>query len=129
MLKRFGDNAPKESAMRADNLETEGDGDGAATWRRITDAVVQLANTTPTGRCTDRRRRRPGQLRSTSSHVISRPDMVARLRMRGFHPRALVSSVPLALMPVARETRQPSLVFEPRPTSGSATLGTGFRCP
>jgi hypothetical protein len=49
MLKRFGDNAPKESAARADNLETEGDRDGAATWHRITDAVEQLANTTPTG--------------------------------------------------------------------------------
>ena len=49
MLKRFGDNAPKESATRAGNLETEGDRDGAATWRRITDAVEQLANPTPTG--------------------------------------------------------------------------------
>ena len=49
MLKRFGDNAPKESAARAGNLETEGDCGGAAIWRRITDAVEQLANTTPTG--------------------------------------------------------------------------------
>ena len=49
MLKRFGDNAPKESAARAGNLETEGDREGAATWRRITDAVEQLANPTPTG--------------------------------------------------------------------------------
>jgi len=49
MLKRFGDDAPKESSTRAGNLETEGDRDGAATWRRITDAVEQLANTTPTG--------------------------------------------------------------------------------
>ena len=49
MLKRLGINAPKESPARADNLETEGDRDGAATWRRITDAVEQLANTTPTG--------------------------------------------------------------------------------
>ena len=49
MLKRFGVNAPKESATRADYLETEGDRDGAATWRRITDAVEQLANPTPTG--------------------------------------------------------------------------------
>jgi hypothetical protein len=48
MLKRFGDNAHKESARRTGNLE-KGDGDGAATWRRITDAVEQLANTTPTG--------------------------------------------------------------------------------
>jgi hypothetical protein len=49
MLKRFGDDAAKESAARAGNLETEGDRDGAATWRRITDAVEQLANPTPTG--------------------------------------------------------------------------------
>ena len=39
----------KESAARADNLETEGDRDGAAIWRRITDAVEQLANPTPSG--------------------------------------------------------------------------------
>ena len=49
MRRRFGEIAPEESAMRAGNLETEGDRDGAATWRRITDAVEQLANTTPTG--------------------------------------------------------------------------------
>lgn len=49
MLKRFGDKASTENAMRAGNLETEGDRDGAATWRRITDAVEQLASTTPTG--------------------------------------------------------------------------------
>jgi hypothetical protein len=49
MLKRFGDNAPKESDARAGNLETEGDCDGAAIWRRITDAVEQLAKSTPTG--------------------------------------------------------------------------------
>ncbi len=54
MLKRFGDNAPKESAARAGNLETEGDRDGAATWRRITDAVEQLANPTRPAQCTDR---------------------------------------------------------------------------
>jgi hypothetical protein len=29
--------------------KTEGDRDGAAIWRRITDAVEQLANPTPTG--------------------------------------------------------------------------------
>ncbi len=48
MLKRFGVIALRESATRADYLETEDDHDGAATWRRITDAVEQLANTTPT---------------------------------------------------------------------------------
>ena len=49
LLMRFGDDAPKEIAARAGNRETEGHRDGAATWRRITDAVEQLANTTPTG--------------------------------------------------------------------------------
>jgi hypothetical protein len=49
MLKRYGETAFSESAARADELATEGDDDGAATWRRITDAVAQLANTTPFG--------------------------------------------------------------------------------
>jgi hypothetical protein len=49
-LKRYGDEALKESAARADELMAAGDGDGAATWRRITDAVRQLANKTPPGR-------------------------------------------------------------------------------
>jgi hypothetical protein len=48
MLKRYGDNADKESAARADELENDGDHDGAAVWRRITDAVERLAST-PTG--------------------------------------------------------------------------------
>ena len=47
MLKHFGDNA--QSAARAGNLETKGDRAGAATWRRITDAVEQLANPMPAG--------------------------------------------------------------------------------
>jgi hypothetical protein len=49
MLKRYGDKAEEQSAARADDLATEGDPDGAATWRRITDAVRQLADTTPSG--------------------------------------------------------------------------------
>jgi hypothetical protein len=49
MLKRYGENAHKESAARAAELASEGDHDGAAVWRRITDAVAQLANTTPPG--------------------------------------------------------------------------------
>ena len=49
MLKRYGDEALKESADRADELMAAGDGDGSATWRRITDAVRQLANKTPPG--------------------------------------------------------------------------------
>ena len=49
MLKRYGDKALEQSATRADELAADGDHDGADTWRRITSAVVQLANTTPPG--------------------------------------------------------------------------------
>ena len=49
MLKRYGDKALEESAMRADELAAAGDGNGAAVWRRITAAVGQLASTTPSG--------------------------------------------------------------------------------
>ena len=49
MVKRYGDNAHRESAARADELAAEGDQHGAAIWRLITDAVAQLVNTTPTG--------------------------------------------------------------------------------
>jgi hypothetical protein len=49
MLKRYGDKALEESRTRVDQLAADGDHDGADTWRRITAAVVQLANTTPPG--------------------------------------------------------------------------------
>jgi hypothetical protein len=49
MLKRYGDKALEESAAQADELAAAGDDDGAATWRRITGAVEQLANNTPLG--------------------------------------------------------------------------------
>ena len=49
MLKRYADKALEESAARTDELVAAGDDDGAAVWRRITDAVVQLANKTPPG--------------------------------------------------------------------------------
>jgi hypothetical protein len=39
MLRRYGDKAEEQSAPRVDDLTTEGDHDGAATWRRIADAV------------------------------------------------------------------------------------------
>jgi len=45
MLKRYGEKALEESAARVDELAA----DGEVTWRRITDAVGQLANTTPPG--------------------------------------------------------------------------------
>ena len=49
MLRRYGDKAEEQSAPRVDDLTTEGDHDGVATWRRIADAVRQLANLTPVG--------------------------------------------------------------------------------
>jgi hypothetical protein len=49
MLKRYGEKAQSESAKRADELAADGDHDGAAIWRLITDAVAQLANTIPSG--------------------------------------------------------------------------------
>ena len=49
MLKRYGEKAPAECATRADELVAGGDHAGADTWRRITVAVEQLANTTPPG--------------------------------------------------------------------------------
>ena len=49
MLKRYGDKALEESGQRADDLAAAGDDNGAATWRRITAAVDQLANNTPPG--------------------------------------------------------------------------------
>ena len=49
MLKRYGEKALDESAARADELAAGDDHNGAATWRRITDAVSQLANLTPPG--------------------------------------------------------------------------------
>jgi hypothetical protein len=49
MLKRYGEQALEESALRADELMSAGDDDGAASWRRIMAAVTQLANKTPSG--------------------------------------------------------------------------------
>jgi len=49
MLKRYGEKALEQSATRADELAADGDPDGADTWRRITAAVEQLANTVPQG--------------------------------------------------------------------------------
>ena len=49
MLKRYGHAALEQSATRAYELAADGDHDGADTWRRITAAVEQLANTIPPG--------------------------------------------------------------------------------
>src|SRR5215471_18659663 len=47
MLKRYADKAEAESTARADELSAAGDHGGATVWRRITRAVVELANKTP----------------------------------------------------------------------------------
>jgi len=44
MLKRYGEEAPAESASRADELAAVGDYKGSAVWRRVVDAVEKLAN-------------------------------------------------------------------------------------
>ena len=49
MLKRYGDKGLEESAAHAGELTAEGDHNGAVVWRRITNAVGQLANQTPPG--------------------------------------------------------------------------------
>jgi hypothetical protein len=48
MLKRYGE-ALEESSARADELASGGDHNGAAVWRRIISAVVELANKVPPG--------------------------------------------------------------------------------
>ena len=47
MLKCYGDQAEAESAIRMQELAFNGDSAGAAVWRRVTDAIRQLVNTTP----------------------------------------------------------------------------------
>ena len=49
MLKRYGDEAQAESAIRMQELALNGDSAGAAVWQRVTDAIGQLVNTTPPG--------------------------------------------------------------------------------
>jgi hypothetical protein len=49
MLNHYGDEAETESVKRADELAEAGDHNGAAVWRRVTDAIGQLVNTTPRG--------------------------------------------------------------------------------
>jgi triphosphoribosyl-dephospho-CoA synthetase len=49
LLKRYGEKALEESSTRAEELAADGDHDGAVTWRRITNAVVQLGNNVSPG--------------------------------------------------------------------------------
>ena len=49
MLGWYGETAQEESARRADEFAADGDPGGEACWRRVIDAIEQLANTTPSG--------------------------------------------------------------------------------
>jgi hypothetical protein len=49
MLWWYGETAQEESARRADEFAADGDPAGEACWRRVIDAIEQLANTTPSG--------------------------------------------------------------------------------
>ena len=42
LVKRHGEDAPIEAAMRADNMIAKGDLDGFAVWKRILRAVEEL---------------------------------------------------------------------------------------
>ncbi len=50
MVKRYGDDAATEAAMRADELLDEGDMDGCAVWKRIMRAAEQLLAMEPGGK-------------------------------------------------------------------------------
>jgi len=49
MLRWYGVTAQEESARRAHELVGAGDPAGAAGWRRVIDAIDQLASTAPAG--------------------------------------------------------------------------------
>jgi hypothetical protein len=49
MLRWYGDTAREESARRADEFAAAGDPAGEAGWRRVIDAIGQLASTAPQG--------------------------------------------------------------------------------
>ncbi len=50
MVKRYGDDAATEAAMRADELLDEGDMDRCAVWKRIMQAVEGLSAMEPKGK-------------------------------------------------------------------------------
>ncbi len=50
LVKRHGEDAPVEAAMRADVMLEAGDLDGYAVWKRILRAVAELQGTEPGAR-------------------------------------------------------------------------------
>ncbi|MBT4701412.1 MAG: hypothetical protein HOB79_10085 [Rhodospirillaceae bacterium] len=49
LVDQHGDEATIHAAMRSDELLDAGDVDGAATWRRVIQAINELENTEPDG--------------------------------------------------------------------------------
>ncbi len=49
LIKQYGDDAPIEAAMRADELMEAGDMGGRAVWLRVAKAIEELLDTTPPG--------------------------------------------------------------------------------
>ncbi len=47
MIKRYGEDAPIQAAMRADALLEEGDLDGQAVWRQVLAAIEELLRKEP----------------------------------------------------------------------------------
>ncbi len=47
LIKRYGEDAPIQAAMRADALLDEGDLDGQAVWRQILAAIDELLRQEP----------------------------------------------------------------------------------
>ncbi len=47
LIKRYGEDAPIQAAMRADELLDEGDLDGQAVWRQIFAAIEELLRKEP----------------------------------------------------------------------------------
>jgi hypothetical protein len=47
MAKRYGDDAMLEAAARADQLQEDGDWQGAVVWHRILNAIERLQATAP----------------------------------------------------------------------------------
>ncbi|MCZ6590253.1 MAG: hypothetical protein O7B98_03825 [Alphaproteobacteria bacterium] len=52
-LDQHGDQAALQAAMQADEQLGAGDMDGAATWRKIINAIEVMQATEPVGQCTD----------------------------------------------------------------------------
>ena len=49
MIKRFGDDAAIEAAMRADKFATDGDLAGSGVWRRIKRCIEMLSGAASSG--------------------------------------------------------------------------------